>query len=77
MLIKLNVRYSLLAEEVEQNISNMEKQLSIDFDELQKQAVTDAAQNGVLVLTGGPGTGKTTTIDAIIRFFESQDLKYY
>lgn len=75
MLIKLNVRYSLLAEEVEQNISNIEKQLSIDFDELQKQAVTDAAQNGVLVLTGGPGTGKTTTIDAIIRFFESQDLK--
>lgn len=75
MLIKLNVRYSFLQEEIERNIAKIEKQLDIGFDELQKQAVTDAAQNGVLVLTGGPGTGKTTTIDTIIRFFESQDLK--
>ena len=39
---------------------------------MQKKAVREAASNGLFVLTGGPGTGKTTTINAIIRFFESE-----
>lgn len=32
-------------------------------------------KNGVLVITGGPGTGKTTTINAIIRYFETEDME--
>lgn len=74
-LFKLNLKHSLIGDEVEQNIAHVEEQLEIRFDELQKRAVMEAAQNGVLILTGGPGTGKTTTINAIIRFFESHDLK--
>ena len=39
---------------------------------MQKKAVVEAAGNGLFILTGGPGTGKTTTINAIIRFFEGE-----
>ena len=42
----------------------------IELDEMQCTAVVEAARNGVLVITGGPGTGKTTTINTIIRYFE-------
>jgi exodeoxyribonuclease V alpha subunit len=44
------------------------------FDELQKQAVVEAARCGLLILTGGPGTGKTTTINAVIRYFEHEEM---
>ena len=44
--------------------------MGLDFDELQVGAVKEAVRNGVLVITGGPGTGKTTTINTIIRYFE-------
>ncbi len=74
MLSKLNIRYSLASDKVEERISKIEGNLDIEYDGLQKQAVTESAQNGLLILTGGPGTGKTTTINAIIRFFESEDL---
>ena len=55
-------------------ISVIEKELSIELDELQKEAVLQAAGNGVFILSGGPGTGKTTTINAIIRYFEREGL---
>ena len=42
------------------------------MDEMQKQAVQEAASHGLFILTGGPGTGKTTTINAIIRYFEGE-----
>ena len=42
----------------------------MDLDEHQVEAVKEAVRNGVLVITGGPGTGKTTTINTIIRYFE-------
>jgi len=60
--------------DTEHRISNVEKELGIRLDELQKKAVRMAAANGVFILTGGPGTGKTTTINAIIRFFEEMGL---
>ena len=44
---------------------------------MQRQAVVAAVRNGVLVLTGGPGTGKTTTINAMIHFFESEGLDIF
>ncbi len=54
-------------------IDYIENKLGIKFEELQRQAVKQAFENGVLVLTGGPGTGKTTTLNAIIRLFEMRD----
>lgn len=74
MLTTLNISYSLPTDKVEERISLIEGNLDIDYDESQKQAITESAQNGVFVLTGGPGTGKTTTINGIIRFFESEDM---
>ena len=42
------------------------------LDETQRRAVLAAVQSGLLIITGGPGTGKTTTINAIIRCFEAE-----
>ncbi len=56
-------------------IENVENRLNIKFEELQRQAIFEAFDSGILVLTGGPGTGKTTTLNAIIKLFESRDLK--
>jgi len=74
MLSKLNIRYSLPTDKIEERLSIIEETQDIEYDDLQKQAVIDSVQNGLLILTGGPGTGKTTTINAIIRFFEREDL---
>ncbi|MCR5686151.1 MAG: ATP-dependent RecD-like DNA helicase [Lachnospiraceae bacterium] len=60
--------------DIAQRIASVEKELGLKLDELQKKAVTQAAVSGVFILTGGPGTGKTTTINAIIRFFEDLGL---
>ncbi len=56
-------------------IENVENHLNIRFEELQKQAILEAFESGILILTGGPGTGKTTTLNAIIELFENRDLK--
>ena len=60
---------------LEKKISRLEKAEEITLDPLQRQAVLEAAENAVLVITGGPGTGKTTTINTIIRFFAGEDLR--
>ncbi len=53
-----------------QQIDLLEQNLSIKYESLQRKAITAALNNGVFILTGGPGTGKTTTINAIIELFE-------
>lgn len=55
-------------------IENVENRLGIKFEELQFRAILEAFESGILVLTGGPGTGKTTTLNAIIKLFENRDL---
>ena len=55
-------------------ISEIERELDIELDELQHMAVLEAARNGIFILSGGPGTGKTTTINAIIRYFEREGM---
>ena len=57
---------------VERRIVQIEKETGTVLDEMQKKAVQEAAGHGLLILTGGPGSGKTTTINAIIRYFEGE-----
>ena len=60
---------------VQRRIRQIEKETGTILDEMQKKAVTEAASHGLFILTGGPGTGKTTTINAIIRFFEGEGVE--
>ncbi len=59
---------------VERFLRQVEAEEGLELDPLQREAVQTAVQNGVTVITGGPGTGKTTTINTILRYFENQDL---
>lgn len=72
MLLDLNTKYETNEVALDTRIKQLEQNNQIVLDELQKQAVVEAVRNGVLVVTGGPGTGKTTTINTIIKFFESE-----
>ena len=60
-----------------EKIETLEKELEIELDELQKKAVTESIKNGILILSGGPGTGKTTTINTIIRYFLSEEMDIF
>ena len=61
-------------EKLERRISEIEAKLDIELDELQRMAVRKAATSGVLILTGGPGTGKTTTINSIINYYVDEGM---
>lgn len=74
MLLDLNVKYDLTLTEIELRLHRLEKQADIALDEMQRMAVVEAARSGMLVVTGGPGTGKTTTINIIIKFFEAEGM---
>ena len=77
LLHELNISEALLPAEEEallKKIDQVEKELSITLDALQKRSVLESIRNGVFILSGGPGTGKTTTINAIIRYFLSQGM---
>ncbi len=76
MLHDLNVKYDLAEQVLEERILRLERSAGITLDDMQRQAVYEAAKNGLLIITGGPGTGKTTTINQIIRFFESEGLQF-
>ena len=60
-----------------EKIAALEKELEIELDELQKKAVLESIKNGILILSGGPGTGKTTTINMIIRYFLSEEMEIF
>lgn len=74
MLKELDMRYGVVKKEMEDRIRRIEAQNEMELDEHQRTAVEEAVQNGLLVITGGPGTGKTTTINSIIRYFELEGL---
>ena len=77
MLKRLNVSYDVSDAEIEQRILGIEKKRGMTLDDNQVTAVKEAVRNGLLVITGGPGTGKTTTINTIIRYFELEGLEIF
>ena len=77
MLRQLDIYRDEDTERIREKIRRIAHASSIEPDELQLEAVTDAVQHGVFILTGGPGTGKTTTINLMIRYFESEGLDFY
>lgn len=77
MLRELDVQYDVSDIEIEQRIRRIEKQSGMEPDEMQALAVKGAVKNGLFVITGGPGTGKTTTINTIIQYFELEGLDIY
>lgn len=77
MLHDLNVHYDIADVVLTHRIDAIEKNTGLELDEMQKKAVMEAVRNGITVLTGGPGTGKTTTINAMIHFFESEGMDIF
>ena len=63
--------------QIEKKIRRLEHNLDLELDELQRLAVVESVLHGVFILTGGPGTGKTTTINMIIRYFEREGLDIF
>ncbi|MBQ8260673.1 MAG: ATP-dependent RecD-like DNA helicase [Lachnospiraceae bacterium] len=63
--------------EIERKIDRIQQSMDMELEDLQRQAVLQCVQSGVFVLSGGPGTGKTTTINAIIRYFDREGLDVY
>lgn len=59
----------------EKEVDRLEKQMGIKYGKRQREAIITAVEKGMLILTGGPGTGKTTTLNGILRFFEEDGLK--
>lgn len=72
MLKALNIRGEREEAHVERRLRQLQKETGIQLDEKQQEAVREAVSNGVLIITGGPGTGKTTTINALIRYFSQE-----
>ncbi len=74
-LKELNLQDTVSQQEIEKKRAEIERQEGITLDEYQKQAVAAAVNQGLTVITGGPGTGKTTTIKTIIRYFINEGLE--
>lgn len=75
MLHDLNIRGREPEAEIRKRLDRIREEEQIEADELQIQAVVEAVNSGLLIITGGPGTGKTTTINTIIRYFEQEEME--
>ncbi|MGN0986716.1 MAG: ATP-dependent RecD-like DNA helicase, partial [Otoolea sp.] len=75
MLHDLNIRGTEPEAEIRRKLERICEEEEIEPDELQIQAVVEAVNSGLLIITGGPGTGKTTTINTIIRYFEQEEME--
>lgn len=75
LLYDLNIEEKVSEDAIKKRLDNIEQETGVELDNLQREAVIEAVKYGLLVITGGPGTGKTTTINAIIRYFESEQME--
>ena len=75
MLHDLNLRGPEPETEIRKKLEKICEEERIEPDELQIRAVVEAVNSGLLIITGGPGTGKTTTINTIIRYFEQEEME--
>ncbi len=75
MLHDLNVAADADEAQIRKRIRRIEADTQTALEEMQKRAVEEAVRHGLLILTGGPGTGKTTTINTLIRYFEAEGLE--
>lgn len=64
------------ARDPETVLAELEKEENLELDQLQREAVLMAAEHAILIISGGPGTGKTTTINTIIRYFRKENLEF-
>lgn len=76
MLHDLNLHYEEAEVVMENRIAGIEKRTGMELDEMQRIAIKTAIQNGVMILTGGPGTGKTTTINSMLHYFETENMDF-
>ena len=74
MLHDLNINCEMPEDLMERRLRKVEENEQIELDPMQHRAVIESIKHGLLVLTGGPGTGKTTTINTMIRFFDSEGM---
>ena len=74
-LLDLNVRSKADERLMARKLAEIEKNENIFLEELQKKAVYEAVESGLVIITGGPGTGKTTTINTIIKLFEEERME--
>ncbi len=74
MLLDLQLNYAVDEVELDSVINDIQKKADTRLDEVQTEAVKAAIKSGVAIITGGPGTGKTTIIDIIIKYFVSQGM---
>lgn len=74
MLHDLDIDCDMPEDMMERRLKAVEKNEQIELDPMQHRAVIESIKHGLLVLTGGPGTGKTTTINTMIRFFDSEGM---
>ncbi len=75
MLKGLNMTYDISDLPLEQVIRKIQEEEHLELDDMQRKAVMEAVKNGVMIITGGPGTGKTTTINTLIKYFEYENLE--
>ncbi len=66
--------YATMEKGLREHVENLALSLGMELDELQLQAVLTCIRNGLIILSGGPGTGKTATINLIIKYFEEENL---
>lgn len=75
MLADLNLTYDVPDNQIQEILKKIEEKSDIELDQLQRSAVRQAATSGLVIITGGPGTGKTTVINTIIQYFEQEGLE--
>lgn len=76
-LTELNIENDEDEYKIRKRLEFIEKKNGLELETEQRNAVVEAVRNGVLVITGGPGTGKTTTINALIQYFELEEMDIY